>query len=360
MKNFPAIQLVTTHRPMTQPFVTRECLDRDIRGPIDWPDDTPVQNMTATYVPLETDIRFCNANFRDREEKPEQDSRLGFFHFYNEMHRRIICDHFVLTGEDRLLVEVKAQTFIHDTDESFLVALSPTFMGIDARRDPDGSAPLPGQGPTKLTKYWPDAKEHMISALPQPLRGEETELVVIGDDMLCLGPTRTPVDNIGKLLSETHSFNPDHFIACRHGKLEDIADLLDTIVAPYKRCATVSGPDGSATNVQKMNAYPGTVVIVLGGYEFIRPTMAGDESEVMPLSDEKAETLLAIAETLAYCHRCCVLLPPTAAKFGLGPIFDDNTARMAQILAGQGIVYYRQAMWMELQLYEQFRPLDTV
>ncbi len=93
--------------------------------------------MTATYVPTETDIRFCNANFRNQEETPEQDSRLGHFHFYHELFRRLVCDHFVITGEDRLLVEVKAQTFVHNTDETFLIALSPGLKGIDARRDPD-------------------------------------------------------------------------------------------------------------------------------------------------------------------------------------------------------------------------------
>ncbi|MDP7304135.1 MAG: hypothetical protein QGG09_13605, partial [Pirellulaceae bacterium] len=359
-KNFPPIELVTTNRAATQPFITRECFGRDIRGPRDWPDDTPVQDMTATYVPVETDIRYCNANYNDQEERPENESRLGHFHYYNEVFRRLIIDHFVITGEDRLLVGAKAQTYVHGTDDAFLIALSPGFKGIDDRRDPDGSAPLPGQGPTKLTKYWPEAKEHMISALPQPLRGDETELVIIGDDILCLGPTRTPVANIGKLLSETHSFNPDHFLACRHGKFEDVADMLDAIVAPYRQSVDTSGPDGSAINVQNINAYPGTVLIVLGGYEFIRPTMAGDENEVTPISDDKAKILQSIAETLADCHRCCVLLPPPAAKFGLGPIFDDNTARMAQIFAEQGIVYYRPAMWMELQMYQQYYPLDTV
>ncbi len=109
-----------------------------------------------------------------------------------------------------------------------------------------------------------------------------------------------------------------------------------------------------------MSAYPGTVVIVLGGYEFIRATMAGDEYEVAPFADQKAETLRTIAGTLAYRHGSCVLLPPLAAKFGLDPLFDENTARMAEILAEQGIMYYRPAMWNQLQLFDQFHPLDTV
>ena len=128
--------------------------------------------------------------------------------------------------------------------------------------------------------------------------------------MLCLGPTKTPVANIGKMVSEIHSFNPDHFMACRHGTLEDIADMLDTVVAPHKQTVDMSGPDGSATNVQDINAYPSTVLIVLGGHEFICPTIAGDENEVTPISDEKNKVLQAIAEALANCHRCCVLLPP--------------------------------------------------
>ena len=80
----------------------------DIRGPVDWPIDTPINNMTATYVPLEHDIRFCNANLRGREERANEDSRMGFFHFYSDMHRRVLCDHLVLTGEDRLLVDMKS------------------------------------------------------------------------------------------------------------------------------------------------------------------------------------------------------------------------------------------------------------
>jgi hypothetical protein len=33
---------------------------------------------------------------------------------------------------------------------------------------------------------------------------------------------------------------------------------------------------------------------------------------------------------------------------------------MAEILAAQGIMYYRPAMWNQLQLFDQFYPLDTV
>ena len=87
-----------------------------------------------------------------------------------------------------------------------MIAVDPEFKGIDERCDPDGSAPLLGQGPTKLAKYWPEAKSHIISSLPQPLRGEESVVAVIGGDMLCLGPTNTPVQNIGLMLADTHTF----------------------------------------------------------------------------------------------------------------------------------------------------------
>ncbi len=144
MKNIPAIQLIRTRRPRTMPFLMREHPALDIRGPIDWPDDAPINDMTATYVPLEHDIRYCKVNLRGREEKAHEDSRMGFFHFFSDMHRRLLCDHFVLTGEDQLLVDMKAQTFIHDTDEMFLLALSPNFVRLEASRDPDGSVKLPG------------------------------------------------------------------------------------------------------------------------------------------------------------------------------------------------------------------------
>ncbi len=90
----------------------------------------------------------------------------------------------------------------------------------------------------------------MITALPQPLRGAETELVIIVDDLLSLGATRTPIANIEQLLFETHSVNPDNVIACRYVSLEDIADFVDSIVLPYKaNVPGASGPDGSATKI---------------------------------------------------------------------------------------------------------------
>ena len=256
---------------------------------------------------------------------------------------------------------MKAQTFIHKTDETFCVALSPGFMGLKAGCDPDGSAKLPGQGPVRLTKYWPEVKQYMVTALPQPQRGAETELIIIGDDLLCLGATRTPVANIGLLVRETHSFDPDKVVARRYATLEDIADLTEITVNRYKlNIPGASGPDGSATVIPQLGMYPGSIVVVLGGYQFIRPTPDGDEFEVIPFSERDAEALRHIAAALAFCRSCCVLLPPLASKFGLDPIFDQNTAQMAQILTHQGIMYYQPDMWNQMQLYDNFYPLDTV
>ena len=222
---------------------------QDIFGPSDWPDGkgtvpkVPTETMTATYIPTEHDIRFCNANLVGSEEDDPQDSIIGFYHYYSDAYRRLICDHFELKGESRLLVEMKAQTFIHKTDETFCVALSPGFMGLRADCDPDGSAKLPGQGPVRLTKYWPEVKQYMVTALPQPQRGAETELIVIGDDFLCLSATRTPVANIGLLVRETHSFDPDKVVACRYATPEDIADLTENTVNRYKKiCLARVGP----------------------------------------------------------------------------------------------------------------------
>ncbi len=85
--------------------------------------------MTATYIPTEHDMRFDNANLTGRDNEEDQSSRIGFFHYYNSAHWRMTCDHFELKGESRLLVEMKAQTFIHKTDDTFCVALNPEFMG---------------------------------------------------------------------------------------------------------------------------------------------------------------------------------------------------------------------------------------
>ena len=62
LKNIPAIQLISTQRPTTSPWLMTCHPLLDIRGPENWPDDTPLNQMTATYVPIEHDVRYCNAN----------------------------------------------------------------------------------------------------------------------------------------------------------------------------------------------------------------------------------------------------------------------------------------------------------
>ena len=231
------------------------------------------------------------------------------------------CDHFELKGESRLLVEMKAQTFIHKTDDTFCVALNPEFMGLKPKRDPDGSAKLSGQGPIRLSRYWPQVKKYMVTALPQPQRGPETELIIIGGNLLCLGATKTPVANIGLLVKETHSFDPDNVIVCRGATLEDLADITENTVNRYKRCmpGVIGKPDGSATKVKlvsredkaraPLGMYPGSIVIVLDGHQFIRPTPEGD-FEVVPMSEQDETALRHIAASLAYCRSPCVILPP--------------------------------------------------
>ncbi len=108
--DFAPIELINSGRHPTQPFLTRSCPDKETRGPQDWPSNTPVDNMTATYVPIQADIRWSNTNYRDKQENPDEESRLGHFHFYNETWRRHIIDHFQLTGDETLLLEAKAQT----------------------------------------------------------------------------------------------------------------------------------------------------------------------------------------------------------------------------------------------------------
>ena len=132
---------------------------------------------------------------------------------------------------------------------------------------------------------------------------------------------------------------------------------------PYKaNVPGACGPDGSATNPElpQLGAFPGTIVVVLGGYQFIRPTLNGDEYEVAPFTEEDANTVRAIAASLAFCRGAVVLLPPPAAKFGLDPVFDEITAEIAKILKHQGIMYYKPALWSQLQLFDQLYPLDTV
>ncbi len=154
-------------------------------------------------------------------------------------------------------------------------------------------------------------------------------------------------------------------MACRYATLIDICDFVDTIVHPYK--ANVPGasgpgglPIGANPDLPHIGAFLGTIVVVIGGYQFIRPTLSGDEYEVAPFTEEDANTVREIAASLAFCRGAVALLPPPAAKFGLDPIFDDITAEMAKILQFQGVMYYKPALWSQLQLFDQLYPLDTV
>jgi len=161
--------------------------------------------MTATYVPIRADIRWTNVNYREDPEDPDAEPRLGHYHYFNESWSRCLVDHLQLMGDETLLTEAKSMTYMPGADAAFMVAVDPGLRGEDERRDPDGSAPLFGQGPTKLTKYWPEAKDYVISSLPQPLAGERSMLAVIGDDMLCIGPTNTPEQNIKMMPGDTHT-----------------------------------------------------------------------------------------------------------------------------------------------------------
>ena len=114
LKNIPAIQLISTQRPTTSPWLMTCRPLLDFRGPENWPDDTPMNEMTATYVPIEHDIRYCNANLIGVRENTEAASRMGFDHCYSDLIRRILCDYWTITGEDQLLVDMKQQTFCHD------------------------------------------------------------------------------------------------------------------------------------------------------------------------------------------------------------------------------------------------------
>jgi hypothetical protein len=257
----------------------------------------------------------------------------------------------------------------------FCAALDPEFVGLKPTGDPDGSAKLLGQGPIRMIDYWKEVKRYMVTALPQPQRGPETEFIVVGGNLLCLGATRTPVANIGLLVRETHTFNPDKFIACRGATLEDIASIVEDVMNPYKSTMpgvfsdTESEPDGSAKKEVKLTSkedakraplgmYPGTIVVVLDGQQFIQPTPGGD-FDVAPMSDQDRRAIQRIAASLAYSRSPCVILPPQASKYGVKPIFDVNTAEMASILKFHGIVYYQPEMWNEMRMYNHYYPMDT-
>jgi hypothetical protein len=266
---FVPIKLTVTDRPPIGPFAERECSNTPLLGALDWPEHTPSENMTATYVPITPDIRWTNMNYCDRLENPQDESRLGHHHYFNEAWQRCFIDHLQLMGDETNLAEAKAMTYVPGADTAFIVAMDPGLRGEDERRDPDGSAPLFGQGPTKLTKYWPEAKDYVISALPQPLTGERSRLAIIGADMLCLGPTSTPEPNIKMMLEDTHTLHPDEFVAIRYGQIEDIRDVLMQIMERYTRIISISEPDGLADVTQKTPIYPGAMVIVLGCHDLM-------------------------------------------------------------------------------------------
>ncbi len=159
--------------------------------------------------------------------------------------------------------------------------------------------------------------------------------------------------------------NPDNFVAVRYATLIDILDILETIIRPYMgnipgACGPGGLPIGANPDLPQIGAFPGTVVLMIGGYQFIRPTLNGDEYDVAPFTKEDADNVREIAALLAFCRGAVVLLPPPAAKFGLDPIFDEVTAEIAKILQFQGIIYYKPALWSQLQLFDQLYPLDTL
>ncbi len=108
----------------------------DIRGPENWPEDTPIGEMTPTYAPVDKDIRYCNANLIGADEDPNAKSRLGFFHYYNDLFRRALHDHWELTGDYQLLVEAKQQTFGQNTDVTQDDCIGRCIQRVDEREWP--------------------------------------------------------------------------------------------------------------------------------------------------------------------------------------------------------------------------------
>jgi hypothetical protein len=86
--------------------------------------------------------------------------------------------------------------------------------------DPDGSAKLLGQGPIRMIDYWKEVKK--VHGYSPAAAAERTRNRVDSRrrNLLCLGATRTPVENIGLLVRETHTLDPDRFIACRGATLD--------------------------------------------------------------------------------------------------------------------------------------------
>ncbi len=174
-------------------------------------------------------------------------------------------------------------------------------------------------------------------------------------------------------MRETHTFDPDRFIACRGATLDDIADIVEDMINPYKgtlpRFFTKGEPDGSAYKGVKLKTrketqrpptgmYPGTIVVVLDGQQFIQPTPGGDY-EIAMLSGQDGKAIRRIAAALAYARAPCVLLPPKASKYGVDPVFDTITLKMASIFRFHGVMYYQPEIWNEMQMYKFCHPKDT-
>ena len=217
---------------------------QDVFGPIDWPDNVPTAEMTSTYIPTEQDKRFDNANLTEKDSMGDQSLRMGFYHYYNSVFWRSTADHFELTGETHLLTELKAQTFVKQADHMFCTALDPKFIGIKPAGDPDGSAKLLGQGPIRMVEYWREVGKYMVTALPQPQRGYETELTIVGGNLLCYGATKSPVKNIASLVRETHTFDPDRFILMMVLCLKNFTHSAESL-SRWKKCeVSTLLPDG--------------------------------------------------------------------------------------------------------------------
>ena len=102
-------------------------------------------------------------------------------------------------------------------------------------------------------------------------------------------------------------------MAIRYATFGDLTNVLDAIVGPYKRnLPGVCGPDGQATpaadpSSPSVGHFPGAIVLMFGGHQFIRPTLDGNEKEVAPLTAKDTNTLREAAALLAWCRGQAVL-----------------------------------------------------
>ena len=161
--------------------------------------------------------------------------------------------------------------------------------------------------------------------------------------------------NLAKLLKSTHTMIPDNLIAIRYATFEDLANVLEAIVGPYKKnIPGRRGPDGQATHagidpsLPQLGAFPGIIVLMLGGHQFIRLSLRVNEKEVAPLTDKDATSIREAAASLAWCRGGAVLLPPLAQKYNLDGAFDEAAGATADIFKHQGIMCYRPSAWQRL------------